>query len=46
MYAYVTQTVPAKKWNPKPFFARIYKKNIEDLYLFTEKSEICISSAI
>ena len=35
-----------KSADPKPFFARIYKKNIEDLYLFTEKSEICISCAI
>ena len=25
-----------KSADPKPFFARIYKKSIEDLYLFTE----------
>ena len=39
-------TVPAKKYQPETFFRENLQKIIEDLYLFTEKSETCIFCAI
>ena len=42
----VTRTTMYQSTDPKLFFARIYKKTIEDLYLVTKKSEICIFCVI
>ena len=42
----VTRTTIYQSTDPKLFFARIYKKTIEDLYLVTKKSEICIFCVI
>ena len=42
----VNQPSLLKSTDPKLFFARIHKKMIEDLYLFSKKSDICMFCAI
>ena len=41
MHIWNYQTIPTKNNDPKPFFQES-AKIIEDLFFFTEKSEICI----
>ena len=46
MYVCGYPTYPAKKYQSKTFFRQNLQKIIEDLYLLTERSAICIFCAI